>query len=103
MASIAGWCVLPLGALWQFLIMVAINLIIIMMNFIIIIVVIIVSQPCHRRRLSTVPLTLGIQMAASLCLWVIVCCASASASPTAPSAPAAALSAVCQSKLFALR
>lgn len=95
MASIAGWCVLPLGALWQFLIMVAINLIIIMMNFIIIIVVIIVSQPCHRRRLSTVPLTLGIQMAASLCLWVIVCCAFASPSaPTAPSAPAAAPSAV---------
>lgn len=40
MASIAGWCVLPLGALWQFLIIVAISFIIViiisMMNFIII-------------------------------------------------------------------
>lgn len=62
MASIAGWCVLPLGALWQFLIIVAISFIIIiisMMNFIII-------SACHRRPLSTVPLTLGIQMAACL-------------------------------------
>lgn len=62
MASIAGWCVLPLGALWQFLIIVAISFIIViisMMNFIII-------SACHRRPLSTVPLTLGIQMAACL-------------------------------------